>query len=230
MTGEKVESVERALTLLECFGDDDALSLAALADRTGFYKSTILRLAASLERFGYLTRGPDGRFRLGPTLWRLGSLYRRGFDQAGHIRPELSHLAATTQETASYYVREGDSRICLYRHNSSRAARHHLTEGSRLTLAGGASARVLKAFGPTDDGVEEAAVRAAGHAVSLAERDPDLAAVAVPVFDTGGAFRGALTVSGLLSRFDAGARAAALEALRASAGRLRGALVPLDPP
>ena len=85
---------------------EETLSLAALAEKTGFYKSTILRLAASLERFGYLAREPGGLYRLGPSLWRLGSLYRRSFDLGEHLRPELRRLVEATTETASFYVRE----------------------------------------------------------------------------------------------------------------------------
>jgi DNA-binding IclR family transcriptional regulator len=62
---QRVESVERALTLLEAFGGGgESLSLNDLATATGFYRSTILRLAASLQRMGYLHRDADGRFRL----------------------------------------------------------------------------------------------------------------------------------------------------------------------
>ena len=61
MSEDRVEAVERALTILEAFREgEESLSLAALAEKTGFYKSTILRLAASLERFGYLAREPSG--------------------------------------------------------------------------------------------------------------------------------------------------------------------------
>ena len=38
---------------------------AEVAERAGLYPSTVLRLAASLDRFGYLHRGADGLFRLG---------------------------------------------------------------------------------------------------------------------------------------------------------------------
>ena len=41
-------AVERALSILEAFGEaDDELTLAELAKRTGLYKSTILRLSKS---------------------------------------------------------------------------------------------------------------------------------------------------------------------------------------
>lgn len=216
-----VEAVERALTLLDCFDEDsESLTLAELSRRSGLYKSTILRLAVSLERFGHIVRGADGRYRLGPALWRLGSLYRRSFDLAEVIRPELKVLVDETGETASFYVREGDARVCLYRRNSPKAVRHHLSEGARLSLEGGASARVLLAFG--DDPSEgEPAVRASGHAISLGARDPDIAAIAVPVFGAGRRLRGALSVSGPLTRFDDALCSRALTALEASATRLR---------
>ena len=110
MSEDRVEAVERALTILDAFREgEESLSLAALAEKTGFYKSTILRLAASLERFGYLAREPNGLFRLGPSLWRLGSLYRRSFDLGEHLRPELRRLVEATTETASFYVARGTS-------------------------------------------------------------------------------------------------------------------------
>ncbi|WP_162165728.1 helix-turn-helix domain-containing protein [Roseomonas gilardii] len=59
--GPRVEAVERALSILDAFSNETPrLSLAEIAARTGFYPSTILRLAASLDRFGYLHRGEDG--------------------------------------------------------------------------------------------------------------------------------------------------------------------------
>jgi len=53
-----------------------------------------LRLAVSLERFGYLGRGTDGRYRLGPTLWRLGSVYRQNLELEPILRPALQALVA----------------------------------------------------------------------------------------------------------------------------------------
>jgi len=202
MAHDRVEAVERALTLLDVFTeDDDELTLAELAEKTGYYKSTILRLSRSLERFGYLTRQPAGDFRLGPALWRLGSLYRRGFDLGEYVRPVLRRLRDETGETASFYIRDGDVRVCLYRQNSNREIRHHLDEGARLSLEHGAAGKVLVAFSGKDGpGLEQ--VRAMGHAVSMGERDNDVAALAVPVRKPDGMLRGALALSGLITRFD----------------------------
>jgi DNA-binding IclR family transcriptional regulator len=144
---QRVEAVERALSILDAFtGDRPALSLAELAARTGFYPSTILRLASSLTRFGYLRRGADSLFRLGPAPMRLGLIYRQSFNLTDYVRPALARLVERTGETAAFYVREGDKRICLYRHHTPRQIRHHVEEGTELPLDRGASASVLMAF------------------------------------------------------------------------------------
>lgn len=201
MTETRVESVERALTILEAFGDGaPSLSLAELAARSGYYKSTILRLAASLARFGYLDRGGDGRFRLGASLARLGAFYRDESDLEAVLRPVLRRLRDTSGETASFYVRSGLTRTCLYRENSARELRHHLEEGARLPLSLGAAGKVLLAWaGESDPALRP--VRAQGYALSLGERDPYIAAVAVPLVDTADRLQGALCLSGLAARF-----------------------------
>lgn len=218
-----VEAVERGLKILSAFqeGAQD-LSLAELSRRTGLYKSTILRIATSLEAKRFLARGTDGVFRLGPELWRLGSLYRRSFDLGEYVRPVLRSLVAATTETASFYVRDGDQRICLYRINSPRAARHHLDEGVRLPLDRGAAGRVLLACTEAErskalplGGVPETTL-----AISRGERDAEVGAVAVPVIDAAGHLRGALSVSTLLTRLNADTETVMTNALMAGTGRL----------
>jgi DNA-binding IclR family transcriptional regulator len=226
MSQDKVEAVERALTVLGAFhADRPAMTLAEIASATGFYKSTILRLAASLERLGFLIREESGVFRLGPALWRLGSIYRAQFNLGEVIRPELRRLVGATGETASFYIREGQSRVCLFRQNSPQPARHHLDEGTTLPLTAGASAHVLVAFSAREPADKNAkAVRGRGYSISLGERDPQVAAVSVPVFDLGGELRGALAISGLIGRFKEKARQSAVTELAAAAKRLRSVL------
>ncbi len=225
MTEQRVEAVERALSILEAFGEGRrVLTLAGLAEETGLYKSTILRLSASLERFGYLTRDEAGFYRLGPSVWRLGSIYRRSFDLGEQIRPELRALVEATGETASFYVREAAERVCLYRENSKQPVRHHLDEGARLPLDRGAAAHVLRAYDEDGD-AQDAAVRARGYYVSVGERNPDLSAVAVAVLSGEGTLRGALAVSGLTSRFNEERRDRSLILLRAASRRLGKALL-----
>jgi DNA-binding IclR family transcriptional regulator len=196
-----VDAVDRALTVMTAFTEaQSVLSLQELAQKTGFYKSTILRLCASLERFGYLNRGADGRFRLGPTCGRLGSVFQSSFDLEKYIRPVLAHLVEETSETASFYVRDKDRRVCLFRENSNRAIRHHVEEGDQLPLDRGAAGLALLAASDAR-GERFERIRREGYVVTLGERDPDAASIAATVFDAKGAPLGALAVSGLRSRF-----------------------------
>lgn len=216
--------MDRALAILEAFADGtQKLALADLSARTGYYPSTILRLSGSLARAGYIQRDGDGMFRLGPSLLRLGVLYRNGFDLADYVRPALARLVERTGETATFFIREGDQRVCLYRHHSPRLIRHHVEEGGRLPLDRGAAGHVLSAF---TGGVGERldAVRAEGLSVSLGERDPEIAAVAAPVFGRGGRFLGALGVSGPKSRFGQAALDGLSEAMLGEAAALSRAL------
>lgn len=224
MPEQRVEAVERALAILEAFArGGPRLPLAELARRTGLYRSTILRLASSLERFGYLHRDGDGQFRLGPTLWRLGVLYQNAFNLADYVRPVLREVVEAVGETAAFYIREGDRRICLYRVNSDRTVRSHLEEGAELPLDRGASARVLVAFtGGKGDLYER--IRSRGAYVSLGERDPEAAAVAVPVLGPGRDLVGALGVTGPRNRFDRAACARVERVLVEKAAALARAL------
>jgi DNA-binding IclR family transcriptional regulator len=191
------------------------MTLTQMANHTGFYKSTILRLTVSLERFGYLVRGDSGRFRLGPTAWRIGAAYRQRLNLADILRPELKVLSDITSETASFYIKEGDSRVCLYRCEPSRSIRHSIDEGAKMPLDQGASGRVLQAY---SDPMPDASLGIIkdGYALSLGERDAEVAAMSVPLLSKSGRLVGALSVSGLITRFSESSHSEMLAALQKS--------------
>ncbi|MBW7968283.1 IclR family transcriptional regulator [Bradyrhizobium sp. BR 10289] len=219
-----VDAVARALAILRAFEPErSAMTLTEIAEATDLYKSTVLRLAATLESDGFLVRGADRLFRPGPELWRLGALYQRGLDLGDLVRPTLHRLVEATGETASFYIADGDERICLYRVNSPRSVRHHLDEGQRLPIDRGAAGRVLTAYRDPVS-AETRKIRERGFYVSLGERDPEVAAAAVPVIDVQGKLRGALSVSTIRTRFDAEARKAAVNVLICEAKALSGLL------
>lgn len=73
-----VAAVDRAFKILAAFETSNGtLPLSEIAQRTGLYKSTILRITTSMERAGFLVRLPDRRFAVGPELRRLALLYER---------------------------------------------------------------------------------------------------------------------------------------------------------
>jgi len=200
--GRGVDAVERALTLLNVFtSGGTGLTLKELASRSNLNKATILRLSVSLERFGYLMRDETGLYHLGPTLWRLGSEFRKNLRLGPYIRPVLTNLVSKTGESASFYVQRANSGVCLYRVNSPRLARDHIEEGEIIPLGTGSSGQVLDAF-TTQHGRNVSQIRKDGYYVSRGERDPEVAGISAPVLGPDGGLLGAVSLSGLLTRFD----------------------------
>jgi len=197
-----VAAVNRALTLLDAFKEDDqSLTLTELSKRVGFYKSTTLRLAESLERFGYLRRLNDGAFRLGPKPLFLASLYQKHFRTADFVPQALRKVVDELQESASFFIRDDNQRVCLHRVDSPRAIRDSIHEGARLPLTAGASAHVILAFNGLS-GAKYDQIRKRLFAVSMGERDPETAAIACPVFSVKQHLIGAISLSGPKYRFE----------------------------
>jgi DNA-binding IclR family transcriptional regulator len=198
-----VAAVDRALSILDAFADDDRkLTLAELAKRTGLYKSTVIRLAKSLEKSRYLLRSEDGTYRLGSKVLSLGALYQKHFGTADIVPPILREIVDELHEGASFYVRDEAQRLCLHRIDSQRAVRDSIHVGDRLPLTVGAAGHVILAFsGLTGERYDQ--IRKNMYAASFGERDPETAAVACPVFGADQKFLGALSVSGPRYRIEA---------------------------
>jgi DNA-binding IclR family transcriptional regulator len=195
---EGVSAVERALKVLTAFRRGDrALSLVDLADRTGLNKSTIMRLSASLESFGFLARTEDGTYRLDAECLRLGSLYQLSFELADHVRPALERLVDRTGETASFYVRRGGERLCLFRVESRQQIRLHVQPGDTRPMDRAAIAEVLRRY---EKGMPVGGLDADLPLFSSGTTDIHTASMAMPVFGNGGILVGALAISGPVTR------------------------------
>ncbi len=202
MPSPGVAAVDRALTILAAFEDEvEALTLAELSRRTGLYKSTLLRLIASLQAFGYLLQLPDGRYHLGPTPFRLGAVYQRANHLYDHVMPVLRELVAAGTESPSFHIRhDATHRLCVFRVDSQHSTLDRVEAGSLLPLDRGAAGRVILAFGG-ERGESFDRIRETFVALSFGERDPDCAGIAVPVFGHDSRLVGALSVSGPKLRF-----------------------------
>lgn len=213
MAANRTESVERAMSILSAFSTQKPnMTLAELAEETGLHKSTILRLTNSMTIYGFIQRSDRGVFSVGPSVWRLGLIFRRDFTRREQVAPSLKILAESTGETASFYVRVGDERICLYRENSPNLLRFHVEEGMRLRLATGASGHVLRYFsGEQVDDLSR--FNENGTTSSVGETNPNISSIATPVFNKERELVGALSVSGLVNRFDKTARDCAIPLL-----------------
>ena len=188
-------AVDRALSLLAAFrGGDRILSLAELADRTQLYKSTVLRLLASLEHARLVQRAAEGGYTLGPEVARLNAVYTASFSIEAALLPVLRALVDKTQESAALNVRQGEQRLCLLRVDSPQLLRDHVRAGDLLPLDRGAGGRVLLAFGGVK-GAPYSQIRRDGIAVRHGDRVPGLSGISAPVWGVSGELVGALTLT-----------------------------------
>ena len=204
-----VAAVDRALSLLCAFREGDlSLSLAELAQRTRLYKSTALRLLASLEHGGWVQRLDDGRYAVGSAVARLYSVYEQNFSLDKLVMPVLKALVNTTGESAAYHVRQGRERLCLYRVDSPHPVRDHARAGDLLPLGKGAGGRVLVAFDAElgdwvkSDRNHYARVRADGFEALVGDRHSEIAGISAPVFHKNGELAAALTLTMPAHRYD----------------------------
>ncbi len=185
MKPELHTSVERALAVLDSFrAGDQSLSLATLAERTGFYKSTILRLARSLQRANYLVRLEGGGYQLGAALIRLGEICKRSTRIDDHIVPVLQRLVEATGESATLDLLPltigAPGRVFLY--FDSDVSRPNVDRGEVPAEFRTSPARPLPI-------------------VTRGEYEPELAAIACGVFGPGDELVGVISLTGPQTRF-----------------------------
>ncbi len=215
-----VISVVRALSLLDAFANGERdVTLGELARRTALHKTTVLRLARTMAARGYLVQTPAGGWRLGPAAGWLGARYQASFDRAALLEPFLRELSIATGESAAFYVREGDRRICIARVDGNQSIRYHARMGEAIVLNRGAPGRVLLAFSG-EPGEAYQAIRRAGHCITAGERDPEVASVACPVFGINQALAGAICITGPVARFSMAKYGKFAKLLKAAAGKL----------
>jgi DNA-binding IclR family transcriptional regulator len=221
-------AVDRALSLLSAFrAGDISLGLGELAERTQLYKSTVLRLLASLEHARLVQKLVDGRYALGAEVARLHGVYAASFSLDRVVLPVLRELVAATGESAAYHVRQGEARLCLYRVDSPHPIRDHIKAGDLLPADRGTGARILIAFGAGQvragsqkDHQLYARIREQGYHAAVGDRLAEVAGISAPVFGADGSLAGALTLTMPSHRYSERHVKPVLEAARRLTGQV----------
>lgn len=227
-----VQTLDRAVAILEALARTGPGTLADLVRETGLPRPTAHRLAVALEEHALVVRDRAGRFRLGGRLVGWGAAAGAGLALVEPARAVLEHLSAETGESAQLYVREGDQRVCVATHERPTGLRDTVAIGAMMPLTKGSGGRVLLAWAGDRDRFDVdarvlAAVRTAGWAATVGEREPGVASVSAPV-RVGGEVVAAISVSGPAERLgpDPGSRFAdPVVAAAADLARARGAPV-----
>lgn len=245
-----VQSVERALVLLDALASSpEGLGVNELARRIGVNASTASRLLATLERGRMVERAGGGPYRLGLHLVELADGVLARLDVRDLARPHLRALVAATGETATLsvpgareavtvdFVAAGSSVVSVAR--LGRPSVGHATAAGKVVLAFGADAgsRAPAAAGaeltaftertivdPQALADEIESVRRRGWAEAAGEREPDLNALAAPVFGRAGELAAVVGLQGPAARLTAQRRTEVRPAVLQAASELSRAL------
>jgi DNA-binding IclR family transcriptional regulator len=220
-----VQSVDRAVTILEILARTGEVGVTELARELGVHKSTAFRLVAALERHDLVEQHVGrGKYRLGTGILRLAGATTSRLDLVQESRPVTRVLAQHTGETVNIAVLSDGAALYMDQVAGSSALQPHNWVGQRIPLHATSNGKVLLSA-MSDDEVrrevpqlaaftantitsldilldELAEVRRRGYALAVDELEIGLTALAAPVRNSHGEVLASLSLSGPTFRLD----------------------------
>ncbi len=150
----RVQSVQRAIQLLQIFTrDDPEWGVADLGRKTGLPKSIVFRLLTTLQDEGLVEQNRDtSRYRLGRTILQIAAVYSGQNDIARVGDRYLRELVAQAGVGGLIGIFDGTTYLCLLSVPSKSLLDIHLRPGDRRPAHATAAGKVLLA-GLADDAV-----------------------------------------------------------------------------
>ena len=219
-TPAPIQSVDRALQILEFLTEESLLTSSDIARRLGVHRSTASRLLTTLESRGVVEQVADrGAYRLGLGLLRMAYPVSTRFDLARDSQVVCDALAEATQETSNVAILDGGYSVTITQSAGQRmvgVAGQYV--GQRVPLHATSTGKILLAHADAEvwsnlcaepferftartqldaDRLAEelALIRERGWASSLGEWEEGINALAVPVWDATGQLVGAVSVT-----------------------------------
>ncbi|MCW2794537.1 IclR family transcriptional regulator [Nocardioides sp.] len=214
-----VQSVDRALTILEVLARGGEAGVTEIAAELGVHKSTAFRLVATLEAHRLVEQtGERGKYRLGFGILRLAGATSARLDVVQEARPLCRQLAADTGETVNIAVLSEHSALYLDQVAGSSALQSHNWVGQHIPLHATSNGKVLlsgldqprldellgklSAYTPmtitkkSELRAELERVRTQGYALAVDELEVGLTAAAAPIRNAHGDVVASMSVSG----------------------------------
>lgn len=223
-----VQSVDRAVRILEMLAHDGESGVTEIAGVLGVHKSTAFRLIAALEKRGLVEQNVDrGKYRLGVGILRLAGATTARLDVVQEARPLARSLASDTGETVNIAVLSEGAALYLDQIAGGASLQPHNWVGQRIPLHATSNGKVLltgmtaqqiatevgqrfRAYTPSTVTslkrllIDVDECRERGYAVVVDELEMGLTAVAAPLYNAHGDVIASLSVSGPTFRFDEG--------------------------
>ena len=215
-----VQSVDRAVTVMEFLSRRGWSGVTEVAKELDIHKSTAYRLLTTLRDRGLVEQdAATEKYRLGFGLVLLARAVRADLDILRCARPVCERLSERTKETVTIAVLDGDDAVIIHQSISRASAlgvdwmgRHtplHATAAGKIFLAYMPEDQLLRILeGPLERFTENTVVDPAslkghtrrildaGYGYTVEELETGLNAVGAPIRGADGTVVGAVSVSG----------------------------------
>ncbi|SMX85034.1 transcriptional regulator, IclR family [Brevibacterium aurantiacum] len=220
-----VQSVDRAVTILEVIARTGLAGVTEIAAELGVHKSTASRIVSTLEARGLVEQDQHrGKYRLGLGILRLAGATTARLDIVQEARPIAKLLAERTGETINVAVLSDGAALYLDQVSGNASVQSHNWVGQRIPLHATSNGKVLLS-GLSEAGIrtvlesklptytphtvtsiprlltEVAEVVAAGFSIVIDELEVGLTAVSAPVRNAHGDVIASISASGPGFRF-----------------------------
>ena len=222
-----VQSLDRALVLLDHLARSPGLTLSDLADQTGQAVATVFRALVTLQSHGMVeVEDPAQVWHVGPGAFRVGSAFLRRTKVVERARSAMDDLMRETGETANLGIEVRDEVLFLAQVETHEAIRAFFPPGTRSPMHASGIGKALLAWYPAPRvqgimarrGLERftaqtlatqadllaglAQIRARGFAIDDQERTIGMRCVAAAIFNAHAEPVAGLSVSGPAFRVD----------------------------
>jgi len=218
---KRIQSVDRALYILEVLARHDGLGLSELSRQVGLNKSTVYRFLTTLHDCGFVRQSPEtSKYSLGWKVVELSGWLLEGAELVAAARVPLKRLSEDTQEAVHLGVLDEGEVVYVSKVDSLRPIRIASRIGARVPAHCTALGKSLLAYMPAEEAaavlrrhppvprtsrtrtrpedvlasLEE--VRRDGYSLDLLENEEGIICVGAPIFDNTGALLAAVSISG----------------------------------
>jgi len=150
MSSDRIQSVERAIQILEAFNQDvETLTLTEIANAVDLPKSTTTRMLRTLVDHGLISEEAK-RYRLGIKLFILGNLVSKNNNLHKTVRPIMEQLGEESGDLITLNILIENQRLCIGKVEPKQEVQISIPLGRLLPAYAGAAGKVLLAFLPED--------------------------------------------------------------------------------
>ncbi len=216
-----VQSLDRAMAMLEVLAKSAGLTLSDLAGQTGQAAATVYRALITLQAHGMVEVEEKGQlWHVGGSAFRVGSAFLRRTKVVERARAPMDALMRATGETANLGIESGDEVLFLSQVETSQAIRAFFPPGTKGPMHVSGIGKALLAWYPPDrvQGIiarqglpkftslsitsessllrDLSHTRQRGYSIDDQERAEGMRCVAAPIFNSYGEPVAGLSVSG----------------------------------